>query len=661
MKKLFNGILCDLKGRLTCYKQDWYNGFKSGIGILAPTTYIFFASALPVIAFGAQLYRDTDGSLSTVETLASTAICGIIHSILGGQPLLIVGVAEPTVIMYSYLYNFAISQPSLGKELYLAWAGWVCVWTALMLIFLSTINASTIIKRFTRVADELFGMLITVLFIQQAIKGVVSEFQIPKAEDQHEEKFHFQWRYVNGILGIVFTFGVFLTALKSRRARSWTYGTGRMRGLIADYGVPLMVVIWTAISFSVPSGVPKGVPRRLYSPLAWQSASVYHWTVVKDMFRVPVGYIFAAILPALMVTGLYFFDHSVASQLAQQKEFNLKTPSAYHYDILVLGFMTLLCGLIGLPPSNGVLPQSPMHTKSLAVLKRQLMGKKMVQSAKESIRRNVSSTELYGQMQDVFIQMDQCPNPQEVAKELEDLKEAVISGEKKEGKDKYAFKLENINNYLPVRVNEQRVSNLLQSILVVGAMFAMPVIKLIPTSVLWGYFAYMAIDSLPGSQFWERILLLFVTPARRYKVLEKDHASFVEIVPFKCIASFTLFQIVYLLICFGVTWIPIAGILFPLPFFFLLTIRQHLLPKYFHPFHLQELDAAEYEEIAGAPRRSLSMSYRDKESIPDDDDNEDDDDFEILDEMTTNRGEFKIRTMSFDNPQIHPQDLVHPE
>lgn len=56
------------------------------------------------------------------------------------------------------------------------------------------------------------------------------------------------------------------------------------------------------------------------------------------MFKVPVAYIFAAIIPALMVAGLYFFDHSVASQLAQQKEFNLKKPSAYHYDILVLGF-----------------------------------------------------------------------------------------------------------------------------------------------------------------------------------------------------------------------------------------------------------------------------------------------------------------------------------
>lgn len=65
-----------------------------------------------------------DGSLSTVETLVSTAICGVIHSIFGGQPLLILGVAEPTVIMYTYLYNFAKGRDDLGRELFLAWAGW---------------------------------------------------------------------------------------------------------------------------------------------------------------------------------------------------------------------------------------------------------------------------------------------------------------------------------------------------------------------------------------------------------------------------------------------------------------------------------------------------------------------------------------------------------
>ena len=42
-----------------------------------------------------------------------------------------------------------------------------------------------------------------------------------------------------------------------------------------------------------------------------------------------------------------------------------------------------------------------------------------------------------------------------------------------------------------------------------------PGIKKMPTSVLWGYFAYLAIASLPGSEFWERFLLLFVEPARR--------------------------------------------------------------------------------------------------------------------------------------------------
>jgi len=31
-----------------------------------------------------------------------------------------------------------------------------------------------------------------------------------------------------------------------------------------------------------------------------------------------------------------------------------------------------MCGLIGIPPSNGVIPQSPMHTKSLATLKHQV-------------------------------------------------------------------------------------------------------------------------------------------------------------------------------------------------------------------------------------------------------------------------------------------------
>lgn len=39
---------------------------------------------------------------------------------------MVLGVAEPTVIMYTYLYNFAKGREDLGRELFLAWVGWYC-------------------------------------------------------------------------------------------------------------------------------------------------------------------------------------------------------------------------------------------------------------------------------------------------------------------------------------------------------------------------------------------------------------------------------------------------------------------------------------------------------------------------------------------------------
>ncbi|KAM3401310.1 hypothetical protein ACQJBY_005829 [Aegilops geniculata] len=615
-KTLFKGVIEDFRGRASCYKQDWHNGFNSGFRILAPTLYIFFASALPVIAFGEQLSKDTDGTLTTVETLASTAICGVIHSVLGGQPLLIVGVAEPTIIMYTYLYNFAKNQPNLGERLFLAWAGWVCIWTAVMLFLMAMFNAAAALNRFTRFAGELFGMLITILFMQEAIKGMLSEFSVPEGKDQSLPIYQFQWVYINGLLGVIFSMGLLYTALKSRSARSSLYGAGWLRNVIADYGVPLMVILWTALSYSLPTKIPSGVPRRLFTPLPWEPKSLQHWTVAK----------------------------------------------------------VLICGLLGIPPSNGVLPQAPMHTRSLAVLRRQALRKQMVRTAKEGMMNNASSSEVYGKMQEVFIKMDDKGNEDSAHKELKELKDAVITEGKKITEGNGAVTApevfdpeKHLEAYLPVRVNEQRVSNLLQSVLVAGCIGVVPVIQKIPTSVLWGYFAYMSIDSLPGNQFGERLQLLFIAPRRRYKktgswgeyssvlildrVLEGAHASFLESVPFNQILAFTLFQLIYLLIVLGMTWIPVAGILFPLLFFFLVIIREHLLPKFFDTRHLWELDASEYEECEGV-HRDPSIPEGDGESITRGIEDPSEYTAEVMEEFTTHRGELKHRAPSFRDERL---------
>lgn len=70
---------------------------------------------------------------------------------------------------------------------------------------------------------------------------------------------------------------------------------------------------------------------------------------------------------------------------------------------------------------------------------------------------------------------------------------------------------------LPVRVQEQRLSNLLLSLMIAACVGAMPILKKIPTSVLWGHFTFMAIESLQGNQFWQRIILLLTSPSRRYR------------------------------------------------------------------------------------------------------------------------------------------------
>lgn len=80
---------------------------------------------------------------------------------------------------------------------------------------------------------------------------------------------------------------------------------------------------------------------------------------LQDMLNVPILYIIGAFIPATMIAVLYYFDHSVASQLAQQKEFNLRKPASFHYDLLLLGFLVCVSFFIAFPFTN--IAQGPKH------------------------------------------------------------------------------------------------------------------------------------------------------------------------------------------------------------------------------------------------------------------------------------------------------------
>ena len=97
-----------------------------------------------------------------------------VQAFCGGQPLLIVGVAEPIVLMYGYMYSFM--EGKISTDLFLVWSAWVCVWTAVLILLLAVMGSCRYIVRFTRFSGELFGFLIAMLFIQQFVRGDVQSF-----------------------------------------------------------------------------------------------------------------------------------------------------------------------------------------------------------------------------------------------------------------------------------------------------------------------------------------------------------------------------------------------------------------------------------------------------------------------------------------------------
>lgn len=59
----------------------------------------------------------------------------------------------------------------------------------------------------------------------------MDEFRIPKQENAKLTEFLPSWRFANGMFALVLSFGLLLTALRSRKARSWRYGTGQSKFL----------------------------------------------------------------------------------------------------------------------------------------------------------------------------------------------------------------------------------------------------------------------------------------------------------------------------------------------------------------------------------------------------------------------------------------------
>eukprot|EP01121_Diplochlamys_sp_Union-15-3_P014485 TRINITY_DN4616_c0_g1_i1.p1 TRINITY_DN4616_c0_g1~~TRINITY_DN4616_c0_g1_i1.p1 ORF type:complete len:275 (-),score=30.83 TRINITY_DN4616_c0_g1_i1:80-904(-) len=264
-----------------------------------------------------------------------------------GQPLVVVGVTGPVSIFAHTVYDLSTKFDFN----FLRWMCWIGLWGGLINILLAIFNACSLVKYATRFSCEIFGCLIAVIYIWSAIEELVRQFRHYETE--------------TALLSLLLALGTFYFASVLAAAREWRVFRKQIRGIIADYGAAASVIIFTAIQFFQFLKV-KDLPR-LPVPHNFNTTSGRGWWI--NPFTAGAPEICSAILPGIVIAALFYFDHNVSSLLSQKPDFNLKKGSAFNWDYCVLGLTMIICAILGIPPTNGLIPQAPLHVRSLAKIK----------------------------------------------------------------------------------------------------------------------------------------------------------------------------------------------------------------------------------------------------------------------------------------------------
>jgi hypothetical protein len=138
-------------------------------------------------------------------------------------------------------------------------------------------------------------------------------------------------------------------------------------------------------------------------------------------------------------------------------------------------------------------------------------------------------------------------------------------------------------------IHESRLTGFFTHVLILGSIFALSIIKLIPLPVLYGVFLFMGLVALPAQQFWQRFLLFFQQSSQIASTPYTDN------LPIKRINLYTVIQLVMFGLLYGVKNYKPISIGFPLFILLCIPVRLYLLPKIFEEDELTLLDGTPEE------------------------------------------------------------------
>uniref|UniRef100_A0A9J7Z074 Anion exchange protein n=1 Tax=Cyprinus carpio carpio TaxID=630221 RepID=A0A9J7Z074_CYPCA len=464
--RLFGGLIRDAQRRYPKYISD----FKDALNpqCMAAVIFIYFAALSPTITFGGLLGEKTEGLIGVSELIVATCIQGVLFCLLGAQPLLVVGFSGPILVFEEAFFSFCKDN---NLE-YLTGRVWIGFWLIIIVVVMVAFEGSFLVRFVSRFTQEIFSVLISLIFIYETFSKLVKIFQehplrrcssavldvnnsthnssiedatsSPLASNSSTpETVKVVGEPNTALLSLVLMSGTFFIAFYLRKFKNSAFFPGRLRRVIGDFGVPIAILLMVLVDYSIRDTYSQklSVPRGF----SVTSPDKRGWIVnpLGSDGQFPIWMMFASILPALLVFILIFMETQITTLIVSKKERMLVKGSGFHLDLLIIVTLGGTSALFGLPWMAAATVRSVTHANALTVMSK-----------------------------------------------------AVAPGDKPRIQE----------------VKEQRVTGLLVAILVGLSIVIGDLLRQIPIAVLFGIFLYMGVMSLNGIQMTERILLLLMPP-----------------------------------------------------------------------------------------------------------------------------------------------------
>lgn len=501
---------------------------------------MFITVIAPTLTFGAVYSTNTENQIGAVETILATAWSGCFFALFSGMPTVIIGSTGPLLIMSTVIYDMAKSMDIPFLPFY----AWVSVWACGYTTFVAFFDLTRYVRFATKFTDDIFAFLIVSIFILNAIgspfgPGGLLRYLDPDNsahEDLPEENPDDEYRmYETAFLSIILGFGTTATIffLRGFKASGYFCNQG-VRDSVHDFAVTVAVILWTLIhqlGFSNVEVQQLAVPETFEPTFACCTEDcTTFWPDQCEDLDAP-----ARLRPWFAEMG-NLNGKSFAPFLAAG-------PALLAFVLFYLD-NGITWHLIYNPSNN--LQHGESYNLDL-----------FLNGFVNMVNGLLGLPWLVATTVPCIVHLNN------------------LSEKDKDGK--------------VIHVQETRLTYLFSHLLVGLSLLFLSLLKKIPLAVLLGVFLFMGLSSMPGLQFWQRILLFFKQPSKY------EDTPYTRYMSPGRIHLFTCFQILFFLGVFLVQNIKAIAIIFPFMTLLCIPGRLFLLPRFFEGWELLLLDGEDQD------------------------------------------------------------------